>query len=317
MRVVQAPSLRGMHSRRGKFCLTSSRTQNLGAAARPPGPGMTCCVAAASRCMDGFSSGSGSVKNSETLRNQEVWLPPVYNKSPAAETIITKALEANILMKELSVEDRTVTLALSNPRLRLRPPPHLTLAPAPTLASRYPTPYPHPRPRQTLMKAMNTVKFKPGQQIIKQGDEGDKFYVIGAGTCDITVKGKGSVMKASRGVAFGELALMFHQPRAATVTAEGDVVAWQVDDITFKHILMNNWKPPVNKKTKACESFLTKVLGENLLFKELAPADRQVTLALTPTPALAPAPALAVTLALALTPTSPPAPPTPSRSARC
>jgi cAMP-dependent protein kinase regulator len=159
----------------------------------------------------------------------------VYNKSPAAETIITKALEANILMKELSVEDRT-----------------------------------------TLMKAMNTVKFKPGQQIIKQGDEGDKFYVIGAGTCDITVKGKGSVMKASRGVAFGELALMFHQPRAATVTAEGDVVAWQVDDITFKHILMNNWKPPVNKKTKACESFLTKVLGENLLFKELAPADRQV-----------------------------------------
>ena len=177
--------------------------------------------------MDGFSSGSGSVKNSETLRNQEVWLPPVYNKSPAAETIITKALEANILMKELSVEDRTVILALSNPRLRLRPPPHLPLAPAPTLASRYPTPYPHPRPRQTLMKAMNTVKFKPGQQIIKQGDEGDKFYVIGAGTCDITVKGKGSVMKASRGVAFGELALMFNQPRAATVTAEGDVVAWQ------------------------------------------------------------------------------------------
>jgi CRP-like cAMP-binding protein len=156
------------------------------------------------------------------------------------------------------------------------------------------------------MKAMDTVKFKPGQKIIKQGDEGDKFYVIGAGTCDITVKGKGSVMKASRGVAFGELALMFHQPRAATVTAEGDVVAWQVDDVTFKSILMNNWKPPVNKKTKACESFLTKVLGENLLFKELAPADRQVTLALTPTPALAPASALALTLTLALTPTPPP-----------
>ena len=163
------------------------------------------------------------------------------------------------------------------------------------------------------MKAMDTVKFKPGQQIIKQGDEGDKFYVIGAGTCDITVKGKGSVMKASRGVAFGELALMFHQPRAATVTAEGDVVAWQVDDLTFKHILMNNWKPPVNKKTKACESFLTKVLGENLLFKELAPADRQVTLALIPTPAFVPAPALALTLALALTPTLNLPPPPPRR----
>merc|ERR1711865_1197988 len=133
-----------------------------------------------------------------------------------------------------------------------------------------------PADRQVLMKAMQKVKFVKGEEIITQGDKGDKFYVLDTGTCDITVKGKGSVMKASRGVAFGELALMFHQPRAATVTAEGDVVAWQVDDVTFKHILMNNWKPPVNKKTKACESFLTKVLGENLLFKELAPADRQV-----------------------------------------
>ena len=77
------------------------------------------------------------------------------------------------------------------------------------------------------MKAMHTVKFKPGQTIIRQGDEGDSFYVLGAGTCDISIRGKGSVMKASRGVAFGELALLFNQPRAATVTAESDVVVWQ------------------------------------------------------------------------------------------
>jgi len=77
------------------------------------------------------------------------------------------------------------------------------------------------------MKAMDTVKFKPGQTIIRQGDEGDSFYVLGAGTCDISIRGKGSVMKASRGVAFGELALLFNQPRAATVTAESDVVVWQ------------------------------------------------------------------------------------------
>ena len=137
VRVVRAHSLRGI-PRLGKFCLTFLRGPKTWAPRRvPPGPGMTCCVAAASRCMDGFSSGSGSVKNSETLRNQEVWLPPVYNKSPAAETIITKALEANILMKELSVEDRTVTLALSNPRLRLRP----------LLTS--PSPQPPPLPRAT------------------------------------------------------------------------------------------------------------------------------------------------------------------------
>jgi len=130
--------------------------------------------------------------------------------------------------------------------------------------------------RVMLTKAMDAVKFKPGEQIINQGDKGDKFYVIGAGTCDISVKGKGSVMTASRGVAFGELALMFNQPRAATVTAEGDVVAWQVDAITFKSILMTNWKPPEFQKSKKSEALLTKVLGENLLFKEIPLLDRQV-----------------------------------------
>ena len=74
---------------------------------------------------------------------------------------------------------------------------------------------------------MQKVKFAPGDVIIKQGDEGDRFYVLESGTCDIPVKGKGSVMKALRGVDFGELALLFNQPRAATVTAESDVVVWQ------------------------------------------------------------------------------------------
>lgn len=38
-----------------------------------------------------------------------------------------------------------------------------------------------------------------------QGDEGDLFYVLYDGTADISITGKGSVMKASKGVAFGEV----------------------------------------------------------------------------------------------------------------
>ena len=93
-----------------------------------------------------------------------------------------------------------------------------------------------------LMKAFQEVRFKQGQQIIKQGEPGDKFYLLDSGTCDIAVQGKGTVMKATRGLAFGELALLHNAPRAATVTAESDVSAWQVDAATFKSILMSKSK---------------------------------------------------------------------------
>jgi len=62
--------------------------------------------------------------------------------------------------------------------------------------------------------------------------------VLDTGTADISITGKGSVMKATKGVAFGELALLHNAPRAATVTAEGKVTAFALDMISFKMILM-------------------------------------------------------------------------------
>lgn len=53
--------------------------------------------------------------------------------------------------------------------------------------------------------------------IIKQGEIGDFFYVLEEGHCDIFVEGVGKVMDVSPGGSFGELALMYNAPRAATV----------------------------------------------------------------------------------------------------
>jgi len=95
-----------------------------------------------------------------------------------------------------------------------------------------------PSDREQLMHAFKKIEFAQGDHIIKQGDAGDLFYLLDSGTCDISVTGKGSVMKATKGVAFGELALLHNAPRAATVTAESAVVAWGLDAISFKMILM-------------------------------------------------------------------------------
>lgn len=83
------------------------------------------------------------------------------------------------------------------------------------------------------------------QVVIKEGDlEADFFYIVQEGTFEVTVedeaKGKLSskVGSISKGGSFGELALLYLTPRAATVTAKAPGTLWVIDRISFKTILM-------------------------------------------------------------------------------
>jgi cAMP-dependent protein kinase regulator len=96
-----------------------------------------------------------------------------------------------------------------------------------------------PSDREQLGKAFQKVSFAKGDFIIKQGDKGDNFYILDEGECDISVEGKGSVMTATKGIAFGELALLHNAPRAATVQCTSAAcTAWSLDMLSFKTILM-------------------------------------------------------------------------------
>ena len=64
--------------------------------------------------------------------------------------------------------------------------------------------------------------------IINQGDEGDNYYIIEEGTVDIFVN-ETKVVSLSEGSGFGELALIYGTPRAATVMAGSDVKLWGID----------------------------------------------------------------------------------------
>lgn len=92
-----------------------------------------------------------------------------------------------------------------------------------------------------LIDLFKPVTKKKGQCIIKQGDKGDTFYVVESGELSIQVKsGKGKDSKLmncghySRGAAFGELALIFDSPRAATVTAKGNVKLWCLERQAYR-----------------------------------------------------------------------------------
>jgi len=105
-----------------------------------------------------------------------------------------------------------------------------------------------------IIGAMKEVVVEAGKRVINQGDPGDFLFVIESGVLDC-IKGEQRVKTCRIGDVFGELALLYNCPRAASVDATEDSVLWQLDRDTFTHIV----KDAAQKKRARYDSFLSKV----------------------------------------------------------
>ncbi|XP_043945624.1 cAMP-dependent protein kinase type I-beta regulatory subunit isoform X2 [Protopterus annectens] len=108
--------------------------------------------------------------------------------------------------------------------------------------------------RSDIFDAMFPVMHIAGETVIQQGDEGDNFYVIDQGEVDVYVNGEW-VTSIGEGGSFGELALIYGTPRAATVKAKTDLKLWGIDRDSYRRILMGS----TLRKRKMYEEFLSKV----------------------------------------------------------
>uniref|UniRef100_H2Z425 Cyclic nucleotide-binding domain-containing protein n=1 Tax=Ciona savignyi TaxID=51511 RepID=H2Z425_CIOSA len=90
--------------------------------------------------------------------------------------------------------------------------------------------------------------------IIRQGDDGDNFYVMDLGEVDILINNK-YITTLGDGASFGELALIYGTPRAADVRAKTDLKLWAIDRDSYRRILMGS----TLKKRKMYDEFLSKV----------------------------------------------------------
>ncbi|XP_007541889.1 cAMP-dependent protein kinase type II-beta regulatory subunit [Poecilia formosa] len=106
-----------------------------------------------------------------------------------------------------------------------------------------------------VLDAMFEKFCTEGEHIIDQDDDGDNFYVIESGTFNIFVKIEGAeklVGSYDNKGSFGELALMYNTPRAATIIATSPGALWCLDRLTFRRIIVKNNA----KKRKMYEAFI-------------------------------------------------------------
>jgi len=111
-----------------------------------------------------------------------------------------------------------------------------------------------------VVLAFQEENFAPNTEVIKQYDtDAEKVYMIEKGT--LTAYKKKSADESGRGNpvftyegkgVFGELALLYSCPRAATVVSDSQSSLWSLDRSTFNHLV----KTVAQGKRKQIEDFL-------------------------------------------------------------
>jgi CRP/FNR family transcriptional regulator, cyclic AMP receptor protein len=84
-----------------------------------------------------------------------------------------------------------------------------------------------------------TTDLAPGEFLFKEGDRGDCMYVLLEGAVDVIIGGI-TVEQSARGALLGEMALIDHSPRGATVLATEPTSLVRVDERRFNFIIQQN-----------------------------------------------------------------------------
>ncbi|KAH8671256.1 cyclic nucleotide-binding-like protein [Xylariales sp. PMI_506] len=189
-----------------------------------------------------YNFGRRTSVSAESLKpvadDKDSWSPPSYPKTPEQLARLKKSIQGNFLFSHLDDEQSSQILG--------------------ALVEK-------PIPAKDI-------------KVITQGDAGDYFYVVEKGKFNVYVNPSGVLQPGADGLgphvgsiesggSFGELALMYNAPRAATVvSAEPGCTLWALDRVTFRRILMES----TFARRRMYESFLEEVP----LLSSLTPYER-------------------------------------------
>ena len=80
------------------------------------------------------------------------------------------------------------------------------------------------------------IEVPDGEVLVDQGDPGTYCYVVLAGSANVYANGE-YVATIGTGSTIGEMALIDHRPRTATVAADGPMTLLRFDTVHFKSLL--------------------------------------------------------------------------------
>ena len=122
---------------------------------------------------------------------------------------------------------------------------------------------------ETLVGIMEVQHVAENEQVIQQGDQGDRFYIVKSGKLKClhnNAKGISEVVRMyAPGDYFGELALLYNVPRAATIVAVTPSLLFTLDRTSFNFIVVTS----IRKVREQYLDFLSKVE----IFKTLTPVE--------------------------------------------
>jgi MFS family permease len=85
--------------------------------------------------------------------------------------------------------------------------------------------------KERVASSLVPLSVAAGDAVIRAGEVGDRFYVVGAGA--LVVDAPGRRVDAGPGDYFGEIALLWDIPRTATVTATADSIVYALERDDF------------------------------------------------------------------------------------
>jgi CRP-like cAMP-binding protein len=92
---------------------------------------------------------------------------------------------------------------------------------------------------ERLAGGMEPIAFEPGEAIVRQGDAGHDYFLIGAGVADVVKDGE-RIAVLGAGDGFGEIALLRDVPRTATVLVREAVEGFSLPRSVFLEAVTGN-----------------------------------------------------------------------------